>query len=61
MVVIKFIIYRGRPRQIPKHIILSYPSSIDREAMLLAAGTENYNILLLTQKGIEAVTWWLIG
>ena len=28
--------------------------------MLLAAGTENYNILLSTQKGLKAVTQWLI-
>ena len=29
--------------------------------MLSAAGTENYNSLLLTQKGLKAVTRWLIG
>ena len=29
--------------------------------MLLVAGTENYNILLLTQKGLKAVTQWLIS
>jgi len=29
--------------------------------MLLAASTENYNILLLTQKGLKAATWWLIS
>ena len=29
--------------------------------MLLAAGTENYNILLLIQKGLKAVTQWLIS
>ena len=29
--------------------------------MLLAAGTENYNILLLTQKGLKAATQWLIS
>jgi len=29
--------------------------------MLLVAGTENYNILLLTQKGLKAATRWLIG
>ena len=29
--------------------------------MLLAAGTENYNTLLSTQKGLKVVTWWLIS
>ena len=29
--------------------------------MLLVAGTENYNTLLLTQKGLKAVTRWLIS
>jgi len=29
--------------------------------MLSAAGTENYNTLLLTQKGLKAATRWLIG
>ena len=29
--------------------------------MLLAAGTENYNTLLLIKKGLKAVTWWLIS
>jgi len=29
--------------------------------MLLAAGTENYNTLLSTQKGLKAATRWLIG
>ena len=29
--------------------------------MLLAAGTENYNTLLLTKKGLKAVTQWLIS
>jgi len=29
--------------------------------MLLAASTENYNILLLTQKGLKAATRWLIS
>ena len=29
--------------------------------MLLAAGTENYNTLLSTQKGLKAVTQWLIS
>ena len=29
--------------------------------MLLVAGTENYNTLLLTQKGLKAVTQWLIS
>ena len=28
--------------------------------MLLAAGTENYNTLLSTQRGLKAVTQWLI-
>ena len=28
--------------------------------MLLTAGTENYNTLLLIQKGFKAVTQWLI-
>jgi len=29
--------------------------------MLLVAGIENYNTLLLTQKGLKAATRWLIG
>ena len=29
--------------------------------MLLAASTENYNTLLLTQRGLKAVTQWLIS
>ena len=29
--------------------------------MLSVAGTENYNTLLLTQKGLKAVTQWLIS
>ena len=29
--------------------------------MLLAAGIENYNILLSTQRGLKAVTQWLIS
>jgi len=29
--------------------------------MLLAASIENYNTLLLTQKGLKVATWWLIG
>jgi len=29
--------------------------------MLLAASIENYNILLLTQKGLNAATQWLIS
>ena len=29
--------------------------------MLLAAGTKNYNMLLLTKKGLKAVTQWLIS
>jgi hypothetical protein len=29
--------------------------------MLLVAGIKNYNTLLLTQKGLKAVTQWLIS
>jgi len=29
--------------------------------MLLVASIENYNTLLLTQKGLKAATRWLIG
>ena len=29
--------------------------------MLLVASTDNYNTLLLTQKGLKAVTKWLIS
>jgi len=35
-------------RQTPKHVILLCPLYTGQEAMLLAAGIENYNILLLT-------------
>jgi len=51
----------GWPRQTPKHVILLYPLRTNREAMLLVAGTENYNTLLLIQKGLKAVTQWLIS
>src|SRR6266576_6422559 len=51
----------GWPRQTPKHVILVCPLRTNREAMLLAAGIENYNTLLLIQKGLKAVTWWLIS
>jgi len=37
----------GWPRQTLKYIILLYPLCTSQEAMLLAASTENYNILLL--------------
>ena len=47
------------PRQTPKHVVLLCPLRTNREAMLLAAGTDNYNILLLTQRGLKAVTQWL--
>ena len=46
----------GWPRQTPKHVILSCPLHTNREAMLLAAGAENYNTLLLMQRGLKAVT-----
>ena len=51
----------GWPRQTPKHVILLCPLRTNREAMLLAAGTENYNTLLLIQKGLKVVTQWLIS
>jgi len=44
-----------------EHIILLCPLCTNQEAMLLVAGTENYNRLLLTQKGLKAVTRWLIS
>ena len=44
------------PRQTPKHVILACPLHTNRKAMLLAAGIENYNTLLLTKKGLKAVT-----
>ena len=47
----------GWLRQIPKHVILLCPLRTGREVMLLAAGIENYNTLLLTQKGLKAATW----
>jgi len=49
------------PRQTPKYVILLCPLHTSQEVMLLAAGIENYNILLLTQKGLKAATQWLIG
>jgi len=51
----------GWPRQTPKHVILLCPLRTNREAMLSVAGTENYNTLLSTQKGLKAVTQWLIS
>ena len=44
------------PRQTPKHVILLCTLRTNREAMLSVAGTENYNTLLSTQKGLKAVT-----
>ena len=49
------------PRQTPKHVILSCPIYTNRKAMLLAASIENYNILLLIQKGLKVVTQQLIS
>jgi len=51
----------GWPRQTPKHVILLCPLYTSQEAMLLAAGIENYNTLLSTQKGLKAATQWLIS
>ena len=51
----------GWPRQTPKHVILLCPLRTNREAMLSVAGTENYKTLLSTQKGLKAVTQWLIS
>ena len=49
------------PRQIPKHIVLLCPLYTNQEAILLVANTKNYNILLLMQRGLKAVTQWLIS
>jgi len=38
----------GWPRQTPKYVILLCPLHTGREAILLAAGIENYNTLLST-------------
>ena len=46
----------GWPRQTPKHVILLCPLRTNQEVILLVASTENYKILLLTQKGLKAVT-----
>jgi len=46
----------GWLKQTPKHVILLCPLRTSQEAMLLAAGTENYNTLLLIQKGLKAAT-----
>src|ERR1700733_3522612 len=51
----------GWPRQTPKHVILLCPLRTNREAILLVAGTENYKTLLSIQKGLKAVTQWLIN
>jgi hypothetical protein len=51
----------GWLRQILKHTILLCPLRTDQEVILLAAGTENYNTLLSIQKGLKAVTRWLIS
>ena len=51
----------GWPRQTLKYVILLYPLRTNQEAMLSVAGTENYNTLLSTQKGLKAVTQWLIS
>ena len=51
----------GWPRQTPKHVILLCPLRTNQEAMLSVAGTENYKTLLSTQKGLKAVTQWLIS
>ena len=51
----------GWLRQTLKYIILLCPLRTNQEAMLSVAGIENYNTLLLTQKGLKAVTQWLIS
>ena len=51
----------GWPRQTPKHVILLCPLRTNQEAMLSVAGTENYKTLLSTQRGLKAVTQWLIS
>jgi hypothetical protein len=48
-------------RQTLKYIILLYPLYTNQKAILLAANIENYNTLLLTQKGLKVVTRWLIS
>jgi len=48
-------------KQILKHVILLYPLHTSQEVILLAASIENYNTLLLIQKGLKAATQWLIG
>jgi hypothetical protein len=51
----------GWPRQTPKHVVLSCPLYTNQKTILLAANTKNYNILLSMQKGLKAVTQWLIN
>jgi hypothetical protein len=48
-------------RQTPKYIILLYPLCTNQEAILSVTSIENYNTLLSTQKGLKAVTQWLIS
>jgi len=51
----------GVARFLGWHVNTVMPLTHQPEAMLSAAGTENYNTLLSTQKGLKAVTQWLIS
>jgi Reverse transcriptase (RNA-dependent DNA polymerase) len=50
----------GWERQTPKHVVMSCPDLIGRDRMLAAAGTMDYTTLLNTEKGLKAVTSWLL-
>jgi hypothetical protein len=47
-------------RQTPKHVVMSCPDLDGRDRMLSAAGTMDYATLLNTEKGLRAVTSWLL-
>jgi len=50
----------GWERQTPKHVVMFCPSLTGRDQMLAAAGTMDYTTLLATERGLRAVTTWLI-
>jgi hypothetical protein len=51
----------GSNRQTPKHIVIHCPLHIEgRAAMLHRAGTSDYRSILRTNKGLRAVTRWLV-
>ena len=51
----------GWERPTPKHVVMFCPDMPGRDRMLTAAGTIDDGRLLNTERGLRAVTAWLIG